>query len=177
MKNPIVFLRWLLVFVGMITVFIVGHLSGLSTLINKNDPTFITWGIIVGGTALSLRLGVITYLYAMGKHYITDKKSKLVSIYQNAKEEGWLGASIASKLGFLGTGIGIVMALEAFSKLDTANPDSLRLVLNETGVGVTTALYTTIAGLVINMFLVLQTFNLEKALKVREILDREEKDV
>lgn len=156
----IAFLRWVLVFVSMLVMFVVIYFTGLGSLITKNDPTFITWFILIAGAALSTRLGYITYMFSAGKRGIKWVETTI--------QEGNLGAGLASKLGFLGTGIGMVMALACFSSLDISNPTSLQGVLSDAMVGIMTALYTTIAGLVINIYLMLQSFNILHSLKLRK---------
>lgn len=154
---------------------VVATLMGVPQLIWANDPTFLSWAIIGLGVVLSGRMLYLTYQFSKGLY---DKNLDDLALHSNDvfKDIGWIGSSLASRLGFLGTGIGMVMALKAFFGLDLDNPASLELVLSEAFVGVMTALFTTIVGLIVNMVLSVYSFNLGQSIRLEKLRRHDESE-
>jgi biopolymer transport protein ExbB/TolQ len=81
-------------------------------------------------------------------------------------ELGWFVSDILLTLGMIGTVIGFIYMLgTSFQDFDPSNTVSLKQVLSKMGTGMSTALYTTAAGLVCSLFLKLQLFNLSHHLE------------
>jgi biopolymer transport protein ExbB/TolQ len=65
-------------------------------------------------------------------------------------------------LGMIGTVAGFILMLgESFESIDTANPESLKAALRSMALGMSTALYTTLTGLILSQALKIQLINLE----------------
>lgn len=160
----VTFLKAWLFTVVLIIASIMACIHDVPGLIWRNDPTYISFSILGLGVVLIGRLLYLTYKFDT----ITNDFDFHVNDIH--KDIGWLGSSIASRLGFLGTGIGMVMALGAFFDLDLGDPSSLQKVLENAFVGVMTALYTTIIGLVVNMVLSVYTFILGQAIRVKKLV-------
>jgi len=78
---------------------------------------------------------------------------------------GWFASQMCLNLGMIGTVIGFIMMLVGFSHVDVSNVKSVQDLLASMSGGMSTALYTTLAGLVSMQILQLQYFNLSRALE------------
>jgi biopolymer transport protein ExbB/TolQ len=63
----------------------------------------------------------------------------------------------------VGTVIGFIMMLSGFATLDISEIDTVQALIKELGTGMSTALYTTLAGLICSLLLKIQYFNLNQA--------------
>ena len=69
----------------------------------------------------------------------------------------WFIADSAMAVGMVGTVLGFIMMLgSSFVNIDPGNIDSMRLVITEMAVGMSTALLTTLTGLVSSLFIKIQ---------------------
>lgn len=83
------------------------------------------------------------------------------AIHNNAKV-GWYLAETCLALGMVGTVAGFLLMLgTAFNHIDVTNTQSLQTALSSMALGMSTALYTTLVGLVASIFLKSQLVNLE----------------
>jgi hypothetical protein len=77
-------------------------------------------------------------------------------------ETGWFSSEICITLGLIGTVSGfILMLVGAFADLNIADPDSVQQSLMNMSLGMSTALYTTLVGLLCSVILKVQFFRLE----------------
>ena len=68
-------------------------------------------------------------------------------------------------LGMIGTVAGFILMLgDSFSNIDTSNPETLKAALAAMAVGMSTALYTTLIGLICAQLTKVQLINLESTL-------------
>jgi biopolymer transport protein ExbB/TolQ len=82
--------------------------------------------------------------------YITYKK-------QNNFDYTWFIAESAMTIGMIGTVIGFMLMLgSSFANIDPGNIDSMRKVIADMAVGMSTALLTTLTGLVVSLALKVQ---------------------
>ena len=82
---------------------------------------------------------------------------------KNLEELGWFIAEQFTVWGFIGTVVGIVYALKGFVGIDPSNMQAVQKLIADLVYGMSTALYTTLAGLVCSFFLKLQYINLGHA--------------
>ena len=68
-------------------------------------------------------------------------------------------------IGMIGTVIGFISMLGGFSSLDVNNAETVQGLIKELGSGMSTALYTTLVGLVCSVFLKIQYFNLAQGIE------------
>ena len=74
----------------------------------------------------------------------------------------WFISEILLSLGMIGTVAGFILMLgDTFGSIDTANQDSLKDALSNMALGMSTALYTTLVGLILSQALKIQLVNLE----------------
>jgi F0F1-type ATP synthase membrane subunit c/vacuolar-type H+-ATPase subunit K len=65
----------------------------------------------------------------------------------------WYLADKCQDLGLLGTMIGFALAFQGLYQIDTGNPDQAKQMLFTVAIGVMTAIYTSIVGMIGSMFL------------------------
>ena len=111
---------------------------------------------------LILGLCLITSIWIGRKTYQVGVKDD----YGQSAEVGWFISESCLALGMIGTVIGFLLMLgTAFSDLDVTSSEALQAALASMAVGMSTALYTTLIGLVSSLILKVQLVNLEVALE------------
>jgi hypothetical protein len=122
--------------------------------------TYISVLIAAAFVAMSIWCGLKTYLFS---RVIGDAEWKVHQVAvktENDEEAGWFAAETFTTLGFIGTIIGMIFALKGFIGIDTSDISSLQSLISDLVYGMSTALYTTLVGLVCSRLLMLQYFNL-----------------
>lgn len=155
-----VFLKWLLQVSVITAAAFVAMSYGVFETLSAADSTYISWGIIWWFVIASFRCGLASWRLA------TNSFDKNEIIGQLERYSFCAGAF--TTLGMIGTVIGFIMALGAFSLIDAANPASINLVIKELVGGVGPALYTTLTGLCCAFLLRLQSSNLSLALNMHD---------
>ena len=77
-------------------------------------------------------------------------------------KSAWYMAESCLTLGMIGTVAGFLLMLgAAFGNIDVSNTQTLQTALSSMAIGMSTALYTTLVGLVASLFIKSQLINLE----------------
>jgi len=146
-------LKWWLIF--CIT------LLGLSVCVYFNihkdlyaaDVTRLSFFIISIFICTSVWIGTKTYKVGIKEDY--DQKSDV----------GWFVSESCLALGMVGTVTGFLIMLgTAFENVDVSNAATLQQALSDMAIGMSTALWTTLVGLVTSLIIKVQLVNLEVAL-------------
>ena len=146
-------LKWWLIF--CIT------LLGLCTCVYFNihkdlyaaDVTRLSFFIISIFICTSVWIGSKTYKVGIRQDY--DQKSDV----------GWFISESCLALGMVGTVTGFLIMLgTAFENVDVSNAATLQQALSDMAIGMSTALWTTLVGLVTSLIIKVQLVNLEVAL-------------
>jgi biopolymer transport protein ExbB/TolQ len=75
---------------------------------------------------------------------------------------GWFIAEACLALGMIGTVTGFLLMLSgAFADIDLANTSTIQKSLTQMALGMSTALYTTLVGLICSLTLKVQLMNVE----------------
>jgi hypothetical protein len=127
---------------------------GIFYRILETDFTYLCWVIMAIGIYAIIRCGHLSYQAAIAKK---KRELRLIKIKQ---EQGWTLASLVQKCGLIGTIAGFIYATMSFNNIDFTNMTTTQTVIKELSVGVSTALYTTICGLITNTIIVLQYHSL-----------------
>lgn len=123
------------------------HIAGIAIAVNQNlhllfwenDITYLSSLILVLWIICSVVIGIEIY----------TKKS--------STDTNWFLADGALSLGMIGTVVGFIFMLSTtFINIDPGNIDSMRSAIVTIATGMSTALYTTLAGLVCSLSLKLQ---------------------
>ena len=152
-----ILLRWWLFFAVASLGTVALYLSGLIQKVNQADVTKISFLIYAVFAVFTIRAGLDTY-HLSRENSITEQH---VSKYYKKSDIGWFVSDTLLTLGMIGTVAGFIYMLDSsFSNMDPQNVISMQGVLAKMGVGMSTALYTTAAGLVCSLLLKLQMYNL-----------------
>ena len=160
------FLRWWLAFISIlvgITVFIAS--DGLTDLWDK-DATKLSFVIISMFLAMSQWCGYKTWLMSRfldGGGKIEDEH--MIKKVENTMEAGWFTSELCLTIGMAGTVIGFIMMLSGFTKVDVADASTIQGLIKSLGTGMSTALYSTLTGLICSALLKVQYFNLSQAVE------------
>ena len=170
MIKHIAFLRWLLIAAVTSVGAYFCNSFGLFSEIMEKDWSYISVTIAIIFVITSIWCGIKTYVLS---HHINQTQfigiPINVSKTQNLEEIGWFIAEQFTVWCFIGTVVGIVYALKGFVGIDVSNSTAVQQLISDLVYGMSTALYTTLAGLVCSFFLKLQYINLGHAR--REALD------
>jgi len=173
--NYIGFLRWLL-FITLLSIgccFAYG-LGGFHDIWEK-DATKLSFVIMAFFLFHTIWCGIKTFtINEQLKHNdITDKIKDIIRF----QEIGWFSSDVCLNVGMMGTVVGFIMMLVGFASIDTADVSKIQNLLASMSYGMSTALYTTLVGLVCSQALKIQYFNLTHDInKIIEKFDLKECD-
>lgn len=137
-------LRWWLIFCLTILAGGIAIYFDIHKELYKADQTKISFLILTIFILTSIWIGVVTKLQ--------DRTVEL----------GWFIAEACLALGMIGTVTGFLLMLNgAFTQIDLSNPTTIQNSLVNMALGMSTALYTTLTGLVCSLALKIQLVNVE----------------
>ena len=137
-------LRWWLIFCLTILAGGIAIYFDIHKELYKADQTKISFLILTIFILTSIWIGVVTKLQ--------DRTVEL----------GWFIAEACLALGMVGTVTGFLLMLNgAFTQIDLSNPTTIQNSLVNMALGMSTALYTTLTGLVCSLALKIQLVNVE----------------
>jgi len=143
-------LKWWLFFCVTITAATVIYYLGFFHVVWESDLTKLSFVIIVLFVLTSIAIGFKTW------------KSKTKQLTDFELDTLWFTSESMLTLGMIGTVAGFILMLgESFGSIDASNPETLKAALATMAVGMSTALYTTLIGLVCAQLTKVQLMNLE----------------
>ena len=98
-----------------------------------------------------------------GPESLEEKDLHLLDRITDLEEVGWFAAGFFTSLGMIGTVIGMIWALKGFIGVNITDVAAIQKLISDMVYGVSTALYTTLVGLICSSLLKLQYFNLGHA--------------
>lgn len=144
------FLRWWLLFCTSIAALFTAFSFGFIDALLAKDVTRISFLILVTYFATSTYVGFLTYK----RH-----KGTVVKVGANSC---WFVTELLLAMGMIGTVIGFILMLGgSFESLNVANTTSVKTALTDMALGMSTALYTTLVGLICSQLLKVQLVNVE----------------
>ena len=146
-------LKWWLIFclivLGLCTCFYFDVHKNLY----ESDITRLSYLIISIFLCTSIWIGTKTY------------KVGILQDYEQRTDVGWFVSESCLALGMVGTVTGFLIMLgTAFANVDVTNAVTLQQALSDMAIGMSTALWTTLVGLVCSLIIKVQLVNLEVAL-------------
>jgi len=121
--------------------------------LHESDITRLSYLIISIFLCTSIWIGTKTYKVGIQQDY--NQKSDV----------GWFISESCLALGMVGTVTGFLIMLgTAFANVDVTNAATLQQALSDMAIGMSTALWTTLVGLVSSLIIKVQLVNLEVAL-------------
>lgn len=95
----------------------------------------------------------------------TDLLDAYASKVRSANEFGWYYIDLMLKVGFLGTLVGFILMLSSVADTGSLDATTMQKVLKQMSLGMSTALYTTLASLVGGILLSLPYYLLDRGLE------------
>lgn len=142
-------LRWWVIVCFQVLILSLGVFFGVWTHIWEVDVTRISFVIIA--------IWLVTTLFIARYHF-----HSLQSARERFMPVGWFLAESCLALGMIGTVAGfLIMMVSAFDSIDIGNTESMQAALSSMALGMGTALYTTLVGLISSLFIKSQLVNLE----------------
>jgi hypothetical protein len=165
MNKHILFLKWWFFATLMTLGVIITYFLNIFHIVWEHDATTISFIILALWAGCSLWCGFATWQVSRGISKGEIKPSTLEKI-KYAEDTGWFISDQVLNLGMIGTVAGfIIMLMGGFADVDTSNPESIRVMLSKLSGGMSTALFTTLAGLIACILLKVQYFNLTKGIE------------
>lgn len=144
------FLRWWLLFCTSCAALFTAYSFGFIDALIAKDVTrlsFVILGVFFSG---SIFVGWLTYKRSRGKSV------------EAGTNIGWFITELLLALGMIGTVIGFILMLGgSFESLNIADTGSVKTALTDMAIGMSTALYTTLVGMVCSQILKVQLVNVE----------------
>ena len=146
-------LKWWLIFCVVVLGLIICLYFNVHQELYKADVTRLSFFILTIFLGTSVWIGRKTY--QVGVHHDYNQKSDV----------GWFIAEACLALGMVGTVTGFLLMLgTAFENVDVSNAITLQQALSDMAIGMSTALWTTLVGLVCSLIIKVQLVNLEVVL-------------
>ncbi len=144
------FLRWWLLFCTSCAAMFVAYSFGFIDALLAKDITRLSFAI----------LGVF-FLSSMYVGWLTYKRNKGATVKVGVNI-GWFITELLLALGMIGTVIGFILMLGgSFESLNISDTGSVKTALTDMAIGMSTALYTTLVGMVCSQILKVQLVNVE----------------
>jgi len=158
-----ILLQWWLMF-SIINLGVVGGFAtDLVMKVNDADFTKLSFVIFVLFYIFTVKLGINIY------HFCKSKLTKRIEIAKKNNENGWFASDIFLTIGMIGTVFGFIFMLSSsFADINATNMSSIQHALTTMSTGMSTALFTTAAGLICSLLLKVQLFIFGKHLEKKE---------
>ena len=157
------FLKWWLFMASIIALstYLIAN-NGLKVLW-EHDSTKLSFLLLILFIQMSAWCGYKTW--RLSRFLDRDETEKyLVEKIEGLMEAGWFASDLCLSIGMVGTVIGFITMMSGFGKIDVANMTTVQDMIKSLGAGMSTALYTTLVGLVCSALLKIQYFNLSQAI-------------
>tara|TARA_X000000950_G_scaffold107752_1_gene135764 strand:+ start:515 stop:1081 length:567 start_codon:yes stop_codon:yes gene_type:complete len=170
LKKHNIFLKWWWFFtlITALTVVLVGF--SVHEDLWLKDKTKLSFFILFIFYAMTLHCGYESWKLSQLANGDIHKLENL----DTRHEPGWFASDILLTLGLVGTVSGFILMLAgAFTGINIANVSSVQQALASMAVGMSTALYTTLTGLITSTILKVQYFRLDQDLERYRTLQAE----
>ena len=153
-----ILLRWWLLFCTQIALSTVAYHFGFFHHLYREDTTRI--GFFILGILLLTTLWVGKKTYSFKKNWVGPAEAV------DEFSSGWFIAESCLVLGLIGTVTGFILMLgTAFTELDVTNITSVQGALVKMSLGMSTALYTTLVGLISSLAIKIQLVTIERQIE------------
>jgi len=163
MTKHALFLKWWLFFTAVCVGFIYAVSVGAIETLWDKDATKLSFVLLVLFGSVSAWCGYKTWMLSkfLDKG---DEDKHLVEKIDHLIEVGWFASDLCLTIGMIGTVFGFIMMLSGFSAVDVSQVQTIQELIKQLGAGMSTALYSTLVGLVCSALLKIQYFNLNQAI-------------
>ena len=146
---------WLLNVVVFVCCVVASYLGALKSIYER-DGSYLTFVIMASYVVCCSYLGGVAWESGATK-----------KVDSNKLDAGWFVSELCLALGMIGTVVGFIQMLQGFSSVPEG-ADAIKAMLSKMSFGMSTALYTTLAGLIFGNLLKVQCFWLEKSCEEKE---------
>ena len=162
-KRHGIFLKWWWFFTLVLTLTIVLVGFGVHQDLWVNDKTKLSFVILAIFYGMTFHCGYESWKLSQLANKDIDKLENL----DTRHEPGWFASDVLLTLGLIGTVSGFILMLAgAFGNINIADVSSVQQALANMAVGMSTALYTTLTGLITSTILKVQYFRLDQDLEI-----------
>ena len=153
-----ILLRWWFLFCTQIALSAVAYHFGFFHHLYREDTTRI--GFVILGILLITTLWLGKKVYSLKSKWFGPDEAI------NQFSAGWFIAESCLVLGLIGTVTGFILMLgTAFTELDVTNITSVQNALVKMSLGMSTALYTTLVGLISSLIIKIQLVTIERQIE------------
>jgi len=163
MTKHALFLKWWLFFTVVCVGFIYAVSKGAIETLWDKDATRLSFVLLFLFGFVSAWCGYKTWM--LSRFLDNGKKDEhLVEKIDHLIEVGWFASDLCLTIGMIGTVFGFIMMLSGFSTVDVSQVQTIQELIKQLGAGMSTALYSTLVGLICSALLKIQYFNLNQAI-------------
>ena len=162
------FLKWWLFISAVMAGATYLYFTDMFALLWNKDATKLSYVLLLLFVFMSVWCGYKTWRLSV---FLDSNKTEkyIIEKIEHLMEVGWFTSDLCLSIGMMGTVIGFIMMLSGFSNVNVEDLSSVQGMIKGLGAGMSTALYTTLTGLVCSALLKIQYFNLSQAIdKVRQ---------
>ena len=157
------FLKWWLIFTATIVGMVLIAINGGWLILWNEDTTKLSFVLLAIFMGMSTWCGMKTW--RLSRFLDEGRKEKhVVEKIEHLVEVGWFTSDLCLSIGMMGTVIGFVMMLSGLAQVDVSDINTVQGLIKNLGAGMSTALYSTLTGLVCSSLLKVQYFNLNQAI-------------
>ncbi len=150
-------IKWLILFVVAMTGLSVGLWYITNGWITIYDRSFVSYIIVFLFVYATVTCGWSTMI--LNKSQFNEDELRNVN---RVNDRGWFLSGQSVNLGLVGTVVGFMIIGSGFFGLDMNDKESIERLVKTMGIGVSTALFTTLLGQLSNILLQFQYFNLQQ---------------
>jgi Na+/melibiose symporter-like transporter len=133
------------------------------TVLWQQDSTKLSFLLLVIFIGMSVWCGFKTWL--LSRFIDSDKEDEhIVEKVEGLMEVGWFTSDLCLSIGMMGTVIGFIMMLSGLAQVDVSDINTVQGLIKNLGSGMSTALYSTLTGLICSSLLKVQYFNLNQSI-------------
>jgi len=163
MVKHTLFLKWWLFMAAVTALTAYFIIKGGLVLLWEQDQTKLSILLLVIFIHMSIWCGYKTW--RLSRFLDRDETEKyLVEKIEGLMESGWFASDLCLSIGMVGTVIGFITMMSGFATIDVSNMTTVQDMIKGLGAGMSTALYTTLVGLICSALLKIQYFNLSQAI-------------
>lgn len=167
LKNKQLFLRWWLFFSLLQVGIFIAIQNNIHKLIWEADFTYLSWVILIVFGYACNSCGAQSWKLCKQKLKVGEFKK-----VKRAIDRLWFISDMLMSIGLVGTLVGFVYMLGGFSQAEASDTQSIQVLLQTIGSAASTALYTTLTGLICSILLKIQCFTLSSHISKLKILDK-----
>ena len=161
-RKHTIFLKWWWFFSLLIVATIGLFLFDVHTTLWIQDKTKLSFFILAIFYGMTVHCGYESWLLSK----LANKELDEIKNVDIRHETGWFASDVLLTMGLIGTVAGFILMLAgAFHGINISDVSSVQQALANMAVGMSTALYTTLTGLITSTLLKFQYFRLQQDLE------------